>query len=239
MSILHVVRHGQARLFTDDYDRLSDLGVSQAEALGRHWLEKGIRPDAVWCGSLQRQRHTAQAVGRVFAENGHDWPDPQELSGFNEYPAEEIMERLLPVLRERREDIAAMAAALESAADHTDRYRAVHQLLEAVIAAWVRGEYEEGLLSVSWPTFSAGVREAFQQAIRKSPSGSTVAVFTSGGPIGISMQTVMDAPDIKAAELHWRVNNCSVTHYTFSGTRISLDRFNDVSHLPAEMHTYR
>ena len=239
MSILHVVRHGQARLFTDDYDRLSDLGVSQAEALGRHWVEQGIKPDVVWCGSLKRQRHTAEAVGQVFADRGHDWPGHQELHGFNEYPAEEIMERLLPALRQSRDDIAAMAAAFESASDHTDRYRAIHQLLEAVVAAWVRGEYEDGLLSISWETFSSGVRNAFQQAIRNTPSGSTVAVFTSGGPIGVSMQTVMDAPDIKAAELHWRVNNCSVTHYTFSGRRISLDRFNDVSHLPADMHTYR
>ncbi|MBT8078722.1 MAG: histidine phosphatase family protein [Gammaproteobacteria bacterium] len=239
MSDLHVVRHGQARLFTDDYDRLSDLGISQAEALGRHWLGQGLEPDAVWCGSLKRQRHTAEAVGQVFVDNGKHWPAPQELDGFNEYPAEDILDGLLPYLKARREDIAAMATALETASDRNDRYRAIHNLLEAVVAAWVRGEYEDGLVPVSWPVFSDGVRQAFQQATRNTASGSTVAIFTSGGPIGIGMQTVMAAPDIKAAELHWRVHNCSVTRFTFSGRRISLDRFNDISHLPADMHTYR
>ena len=239
MSDLHVVRHGQARLFTDDYDRLSELGITQAEALGRHWLELGLEPDAVWCGSLKRQRHTAEVVGQTFVDNGKDWPGQQELDGFNEYPAEELMNGLLPYLKERREDIAAMATALEAAADRSDRYRAIHNLLEAVIAAWVHGDYEEGLVPISWQTFRDGVRNAFREATRNMASGSTVAIFTSGGPIGISMQTVMEAPDIKAAELHWRVHNCSVTRFTFSGPRISLDRFNDISHLPADLHTYR
>jgi broad specificity phosphatase PhoE len=49
----------------------------------------------------------------------------------------------------------------------------------------------------------------------------------------------LQAPDIKAADLNWRVHNCSVTRYTFSGERVSLDTFNDVSHLPPGMHTYR
>ena len=36
-----------------------------------------------------------------------------------------------------------------------------------------------------------------------------------------------------------RVHNCSVTRYTFSGERVSLDAFNDVSHLPVDMQSYR
>ena len=54
MSKLLVIRHGQARLFTDNYDRLSDVGLSQAEALGKHWLERDIRPDDVYSGTLTR-----------------------------------------------------------------------------------------------------------------------------------------------------------------------------------------
>lgn len=56
MSTLLLVRHGQARLFSDNYDRLSDLGLSQAEALADFWLERGIRPDSVFSGSMIRQR---------------------------------------------------------------------------------------------------------------------------------------------------------------------------------------
>ena len=69
--------------------------------------------------------------------------------------------------------------------------------------------------------------------------GKTIAVFTSGGPIAISVQTILQAPEFKAAELNWRVYNCSVTRYTFSGERVTLDAFNDVSHLPVDMRSYR
>ena len=239
MSSLHVVRHGQARLFTDNYDRLSELGISQAAKLAHHWLEHDLQPDAVWCGTLKRQQQTADEVGRIFAENGKPWPERRQTDGFNEYPAEEIMQTLLPVLRQRHEDVAAMANAFESSKDRNDRYRYLHRLLERVIACWVQGDYEEGLLPLSWDTFSGGVRSAFREAMKEAGRGASVAVFTSGGPIGVSMQTVMEAPEIKAAELNWRVHNCSVTNYTYSISRISLDRFNDVSHLPPEMHTYR
>jgi broad specificity phosphatase PhoE len=239
MSTLYVVRHGQARLFTEDYDRLSDLGFSQATELGRHWIERELQPDAVWCGSLLRQRQTADTVGQVFTDGGKLWPEHKQLDGFNEYPAEEIMRTLLPVLRARRDDIAATANAFEAAKEQSDRYRHMHRLLEAVIACWVDGDYEDGLLPLSWNEFSGGVREAFRQSMAEARRGATIAVFTSGGPIGVSMQTAMESPEIKAAELNWRVYNCSVTRYTFSGTRISLDHFNDISHLPAELHTYR
>ena len=75
--------------------------------------------------------------------------------------------------------------------------------------------------------------------MRRNDSGKTVAVFTSGGPIGVSVQSALEAPDLKAAELNWRVYNCSVTQFTFSGERISLDAFNGTAHLQPEMLTFR
>ena len=94
-------------------------------------------------------------------------------------------------------------------------------------------------LPVTWADWSGGVRAALVDIMAAAQGGKTVAVFTSGGVIGVSVQTVLDAPDIKAAELNWRIHNGSVTHYTFSGERVSLDGFNDVAHLPRDMLTYR
>ena len=73
----------------------------------------------------------------------------------------------------------------------------------------------------------------------EAPRGADVAVFTSGGPVGVAVQTVLEAPELKAAELNWRVNNASVTRFTFSGPRISLDAFNDIGHLGRDMRTFR
>lgn len=239
MSTLLLVRHGQARLFSDNYDRLSDLGLSQAEALAPFWLERGIRPNSVYSGTMTRQRQTADAIGKAFMTTGEAWPEPQELSGLNEYPAKEITESLLPVLRKTDSDFERLAAEFESSKNHADRYQSLHRLLEAVIARWVSNDYGNTDVPLTWKTFSEGVRKTLRDVMSNAGSGKTIAVFTSGGPVAISVQTILQAPDIKAAELNWRVHNCSVTRYTFSGERVSLDSFNDVSHLPPDMHTYR
>jgi len=239
MSVLFLVRHGQARLFTEDYDRLSDLGVGQAEALGHSWLEQGIRPDHVWTGSLKRQIRTAQSVGEVFFSNNECWPEPCTTDQLNEYPAEEILRSLGRHLRETDPNIAVLADAFEAAAGSNDRYRHFHRLLVAVTARWVSGDYQCDDVPVSWSDWSDSVRDALGRIMKTTGSGESVAVFTSGGPIGVSMQTVLGAPDIKAAELNWRIHNASVTRFTFSGERVSLDRFNDVAHLSAADLTYR
>jgi broad specificity phosphatase PhoE len=239
MSTLLLVRHGQARLFTDDYDRLSDLGLSQAEALAGFWLARGIRPDEVYAGSMTRQQQTANRVGEVFADSGVSWPKLQELSGLNEYPAKEITESLLPALRKLDPSLDQLTSALKSSESYADKYRHLHRLLETVIARWIQNDYGDVDVPVSWKTFSEGVRATLREVMSNSGRGKTIALFTSGGPVAVSVQTILQAPDIKAADLNWRVHNCSVTRYTFSGKRVTLDAFNDVSHLPPDMHTYR
>ena len=61
-----------------------------------------------------------------------------------------------------------------------------------------------------------------------------------GGPIAVTVQSVLEAPDRMAGELNWRIRNCSVTELTFSGDRVALDCFNGVAHLTdPELLTYR
>ena len=42
MSMLTLVRHGQASLFADNYDELSLLGQTQARLLGEFWARRQI-----------------------------------------------------------------------------------------------------------------------------------------------------------------------------------------------------
>lgn len=241
MSRLYVVRHGQARFFTDDYDRLSEKGEAQCAALARYWLEHGLDFHAVWCGSLVRQRRSAEVVRDVYREAGREFPDIRSVPGLDEYPADDIMATLLALLRERDTALDGLARAFEEAAEERDRYRSFHRLLEAVMKRWIAGDYpregSEGLRA--WPDFSEGVRAAFHRIMAGAGSGENIAVFTSGGPVGISVQTVLGAPDQSAAELNWRVYNGSYTLFTFSGSRVSLDAFNVTAHLDPMLLTYR
>ena len=71
------------------------------------------------------------------------------------------------------------------------------------------------------------------------PGSRRVAVFTSGGPIGVAVMTALGAPDRRALELNWRTRNASLTHFLFSGGKISLDGFNATPHLRPEMESFR
>jgi broad specificity phosphatase PhoE len=235
---LLLVRHGQASLFSDDYDRLSAEGREQAERLARAWLANGIVPGRVWCGTLRRQQQSAAAAGAVFAEAGVAWPDIEIDPGLNEYPAEELVPLLLDDLRGPYPELAEMSAAFEAADGERERYRHFHRMLEALLGHWVRGS-SQAALPLTWPAFSAAVRAALARIRQATGRGGTAVAFTSGGPIGVSVQTALEAPDIKAMELNWRIHNGSVTRFTFSDARISLDTFNDTRHLPPGLLTYR
>jgi len=239
MSKLFVIRHGQARLFTDNYDRLSELGVRQAECLGEWFVQRGIVLDEMYAGTLTRQQETASAVSKVIQAAGVAVPELKTLAGLNEYPADEIMRQLVPELRGSSSEIDRLAEEYDQADDYDSRYRSLHQLLTMIMQRWIKGDYNRGDSLMSWKEFSGAVRMALAEAMQMSGSGKTVALFTSGGPIGISVQTALDAPELQAAELNWRIYNCSVTRFTFSGERVSMDAFNETAHLPQDMLTFR
>ena len=67
----------------------------------------------------------------------------------------------------------------------------------------------------------------------------TIAVFTSGGPIGVCVQHTLAAPKAAALDLNWRVRNASLTEFVCGRGRVSLDLFNATAHLPADLVSYR
>lgn len=239
MSKMVLVRHGQASFFSDDYDKLSEMGVRQSAVLGEYWLERDESFDEVYVGTLRRQRETADAAREVFEAAGRPWPEPVVLPGLDEYPADEVMDSLVPVLSEKDESFARLKSDFDTAQEGREKYRTFHRLLAAVMVEWVGGRHDTNGL-MPWTTFRDGVRESIRHIVSRAGSGRRVVVFSSGGPIGVAVQSTLRAPDLMAAELNWRIHNCSVTELTFSGDRIALDCFNVVAHLTdPEMLTYR
>jgi broad specificity phosphatase PhoE len=150
-----------------------------------------------------------------------------------------MMTSLLPELREQDRRFAQLEREFNDAQDGKEKYRAFHRLLSAVMEKWIEGNHAANGL-IPWTRFRDSVRDAMKQIVSREGSGRRVAVFSSGGVIGVSVQTVLEAPDRMAAELNWRIHNASVTEFTFSGRRIALDCFNAVPHLAdPELLTYR
>ena len=68
MSELVFVRHGQASFGAASYDALSERGFEQVRELARHWLETGESFQAIYSGTLQRQRETAAELASVVKD---------------------------------------------------------------------------------------------------------------------------------------------------------------------------
>ena len=70
MSLLVVVRHGQASFDAEDYDQLSGRGVDQARLLGAYWAGLKLTFDQVYLGPRRRHQQTLDAVAAVYRERG-------------------------------------------------------------------------------------------------------------------------------------------------------------------------
>jgi broad specificity phosphatase PhoE len=239
MGYLVLVRHGQSRTFEKDSDQLSPLGEEQARTLGRFWLRQGEKFDEVYAGALIRQRRTAELAGQCLSEAGVSWPELRTFPEFNEYDSHGILNLMVPALAEKDAGFRELADAFERNRQAPDRNRYFQKMFEVVTSVWLGGELElEGV--EPWRSFQERVRGAIKRIIAAEGGGRRVAVFTSGGVIGLAVQNVLNAPNRAALEINWRVRNCSLTEFTFSRTRLSLDSFNTIPHLedPA-LRSYR
>jgi broad specificity phosphatase PhoE len=210
MSTLTVVRHGQARPFEKDSDRLSETGELQARALAEYWSRNGITFDEVWSGSLQRHRQTAALALAKAPTISADW---------NEYDAEGILRDRPPA--------------------HTfPDNRSFQKAFETAMLNWVEAvALKDGV--EPWSVFRDRVRRGLR-SIQDGPPNRRVVLFTSGGPIGVLIQTALGAPDRSFLDVNWRVRNCSITEFVFSAGRLSLDSFNAIPHLSSEeLRTFR
>jgi broad specificity phosphatase PhoE len=113
--------------------------------------------------------------------------------------------------------------------------RAFQKMFEKVMLDWIDGRGT----GEPWATFRDRVLAGLRR-IQEGPSDRRVVLFTSGGPIGVLVQTALNAPERSFLEVNWRVRNCSITEFVFSKDRFTLDSFNAVPHLEGpELRTFR
>lgn len=220
MATLYLIRHGQASFGADDYDKLSELGCRQAEAMGRYLARHGIHLDAAYSGDLLRQRETAQLALSSQPQGVPHHVDPR----FNEVNNDEQLEHLVPELVESN---ARLRALMEKGLSESKDYQKV---IEAVFNYWVSPACQHPGIQ-SWEDYSAGVRSAVSDLIREQGAGKTVAVFTSGGTIATIVAQVLGLGGEHTYKFYEPIFNCSMTQLFYSGDRVSLSYFNDRSFL--------
>ena len=60
MGVIYLIRHGQASFASSNYDKLSSIGMEQGRILGLALKARGVKPDVLVCGGMQRHRETAE-----------------------------------------------------------------------------------------------------------------------------------------------------------------------------------
>ncbi|MEX6503760.1 histidine phosphatase family protein [Pseudomonas zhanjiangensis] len=236
MGSIYLIRHGQASFGADDYDVLSPIGIRQAEMLGSHLAQLGIRIDRCLSGDLRRQQHTANAALKQLSEAGLATPTLEIDAAFNEFDADAVIRGLLPgILPEEPEAMHVLRNAAQQRAEF-------QRLFARLIGRWVSGTYDPPELQ-SWTTFVEQVQGGLTRLLEQAESKQNIAVFTSGGTITALLHLITGVPADKVFELNWQIVNTSLSCLKFRGTQVSLASFNSHVHLQLskapELITYR
>jgi broad specificity phosphatase PhoE len=180
MSILALVRHGQASFFADDYDVLSPVGAEQARRLGDYWARQGERFDEVYVGPRRRQQQTAELTGERVRAAGGPWPTPVMVPELDEYDLAGFLHRLVPELARRDRTFAELVESYRGRTEETERLRHFQRLFETLLVHWQTASTELPGVE-SWPAFHARVQRALRLLTERPGRGRRVAAFRPAG----------------------------------------------------------
>ena len=245
MSLIYLVRHAQAGT-RDNYDVLSDLGREQARLLGDNLVSQGVTFEAVYSGSLQRQRLTAEIALSAYAEAGVPHPDAVTDHRWDEFNLRSIYlaitKRLIEESPEFARDFEEMEEALRKD-PHTTR-GATGRCDAAVIRAWMENRYPD-YEGESWAGFRDRIKSCLGDFSGEPSEESSreyegaVAVFTSATPIAILAAASLELTDEKFLSVLGVIYNSSVTVIRSRGREMRLFMLNSTAHLPLSIRTLR
>lgn len=236
MSEIYFIRHGQASFGEENYDRLSPLGVRQAKCLAKHLAAIGKSFDGVYHGEMERQQNTAREFINHYASKGLAVRAPVVSSAFNEYDSFTVWQALIP------EMLADDPAIAEDLAKIPADQKAFQRVFVPLMARWITGKYKADGIP-RWEEFTRRVKQGVEALMVRHGANKRLVVFTSVGPIIVTVKTALGLSDIKALEISWQLLNASITRIKYNSHGMMLAGFNEVTHLELEgdegLITYR
>jgi broad specificity phosphatase PhoE len=217
MSVLLLVRHGQASWGAADYDVLSDLGHEQSRLLGKHLGALGVSPSRVWSGGLRRHDETLTAAVEAAGWAAEAVTDP----GWSEYDHVELL---------RRYD--------EATTDDPHRPGAFSAFFDAAVTRWTGGEHDADYTE-TFTAFTTRVDAAMRRAVESLGAGETGVVFTSGGAIARVAASLWGMGVEQWARVNSVLLNTGVSKVVTGSRGVSLISVNEHAHLTGDAVTYR
>ena len=233
MSVLLLIRHGQASFGKRNYDALSDIGHEQARILGTALAARGVRPTRIVTGGMRRHAETVEGIltGLDSADSGG--PEVVVDDGWDEFNFEHVVQVHKPLYRSKSLMFADFART--PAAERRARFQA---LFEEATERWTGGvsdhDYDE-----SFPAFSERVDDALRRTTEAAEG--TVLVVSSGGPIALVASKLLAGDSSLWARLNRVAVNTAMTKLITGRSGVTLSTFNEHSHLDHDraLVTYR
>jgi len=215
MTQVFLVRHGQASAGTDDYDRLSTLGIQQAALLGEFWAAQNIKIDAAFCGTLKRQKHTAELVLKA-QKNA---PDLNVLPALDEYDHNAVDDLYAEGFTSDGGDLKFK--------DYVTIMKRWHDASKQTASA-------SNATTESFTTFSTRGWQGVQETVKNADSGANYVFFTSGGIVSTILQQLLGLSFEQTMQFIWHTRNASITQLRIKASGSYLVEYNAVPHLLLE-----
>lgn len=232
--MIYLIRHAQASYLSDDYDRLSDLGHQQANALAQY-LVQHIPIDSIYVGPHQRQQQTALKIQETYAANSKPISAPILIQELKEHSGPATLRHHKPVLIQKDPKCIQWH---EEAITNPDKLRANSiKIFEYFIPKWMNDEFlTEGL--EDFPTFRNEISKGMKNILRNHLPNENIVLVSSAGSISTKIAHLTGIQDTeKIAQLSFEILNASITSIKLVNQNWVIDNFNQVDHLTSEMKT--
>ena len=210
MTIIHLVRHGQASFGKEDYDNLSEIGVKQAFLLGQYFKTLNLKFDKIFVGTLKRQIQTYKQIIKSYDTS----IDHESTPLLNEYDVKSVL--------------MGFVNGRSLTKDELHDKKIHFNLLRSAVTAWSENKISHNV-NETWSEFDERAKKFLKTTIeRKSES---ILVVSSGGTISMILKQILSLPSSQFVNFHFQIFNSSYSKIIISEFGMSLSLFNSIAHL--------
>ena len=210
MTIIHLVRHGQASFGKEDYDNLSEIGVRQAFLLGQYFKTLNLKFDKIFVGTLKRQIQTYKQIIKSYDTSIEHESTPL----LNEYDVKSVL--------------MGFVNGRSLTKDELHDKKIHFKLLRDSVAAWSENKISHNV-NETWNEFDERAQKFLKIINNTEPK--SILVVSSGGTISMILKQILSLPSSQFVNFHFQIFNSSYSKIKISEFGMSLSLFNSIAHL--------
>jgi broad specificity phosphatase PhoE len=226
------IRHGQASLFSDNYDQLSEKGKEQSFLLGSYFKKRQQKIDKIYLGPLNRHIQTFDAILEAYPPLKK--VPVEEMEALREHQGYKSLKAILPILLEKDHSIKNLASLPFT--NKKDQISHHIRLYDHFSQRWATGEFDDYLNGTfqSWDDFYYSSSQSFNTIWNKVQADEQVLVITSGGPTSVAYGLSNNLSHKEILHFSSSLYNGSRTHFKRIKSRIEVHSLNSIDHLDSQ-----